>query len=264
MINLPAQLQLPVQLNRSTRRSTKAWRFMQEKLLRKLIEIKRNVEINSDSRTPRRDAISMSKTSLPIPLKKNLRVSSLSMVISKAWSFSLRKVRLSMPSFATNLLIMLLLPDNNSTCTHSMASSSMSTITNLRKLESSNKKKQETRLTSRLFKDLNLLQSTLNSWTIHKLFRLSTCLSNSLDVKTCNRDITTTTGNSVKEDPKALEETTNNNQVKCQDPQINPLCPKWLDLCQANPWWCLLSKWDLNSQWEFLCKEWFLLLPQWT
>jgi len=57
---------------------------MQEKLLRKLIEIKRNVEINSDSRTPRRDAISMSKTSLPIPLKKNLRVSSLSMVISKA------------------------------------------------------------------------------------------------------------------------------------------------------------------------------------
>jgi hypothetical protein len=118
-------LQPQEQSNKSTIKFMTDKLSMPKKLLKKLKENKKREKNSSDSRTQKRDATSMSKTSHLTQLMPNLKKSSKGLEISKASSFSPRKVIHFTLSYATRLQTALLLLDNNSTCLLSMENNYM-------------------------------------------------------------------------------------------------------------------------------------------
>ena len=100
---------------------------MSKRLLFVVRDFKKRDVNKSDSKTPKRDAISMSRTILLTPLIVKLERSSQYTEISRVSSSLVRILNMSMPSFATNPLITLLSLNKNFTCLNSMVRSSMST-----------------------------------------------------------------------------------------------------------------------------------------
>jgi len=134
---------------------------------------KRRRRSKLDTKTQRRDAISTLRVSLPIPPKNNSRLTSRSMVKSRALSLITKTAKLSMPSSATNHQTLLQLPSKLVNNKPLMANTSSSTSTNLRKSERSNKKLLVIFLTSKTSENNNPPLLTSNGSTDQRFSKCS-------------------------------------------------------------------------------------------
>lgn len=198
-----------------------------------------------DIKTLRRDATCMLKTSHLVPLMSNCKKSSPSLEILKALESSQRKVRLSMPLFASRTLR--LLHRLKLTCTNSLSMESLSTLITMKskKWEKLSMKKCMTRLISRTIKNKEPI--FLIFWTNQRYSLSSINL-----FLYCNLRWWCKTEDNNKEDNTPTNKV--DHKMECQNLLDKVcLCPT---LCLK--WW--EHQWTNNNKWEWChliwCHQW--------
>jgi hypothetical protein len=200
----------------------------------------------SDTRTPRRDATCMSRTSHQPPLTNNSMSYSLSSVKLKVLEFSPRKVRLFMLSYASRLLSQLLKLKLHYTNRTSTVNNYTSTTTKSKKSESNNMRRCTIRPISKTIRNKTLICQ--KSWTNLKSLPSSINWSNY-----CNQRWWCKTDN---------KDQTNQELEVCKDKECHP-CKCHSQVAQVfqvktqcnNQWWWATNQtqwWD--HQWWTKCR----------